>query len=134
MIEHDGSLSRADTSSGNNHSFNATIWAQTASHFTKPIIDLATAAKARKDRLAAAKTENPTFNMTESDVRFSFIETALYLSVMANGTADTAVTSWVDKLFQQERLPIEEGWTTPKGEIGATMILGLVGQLGTAAK
>jgi hypothetical protein len=132
VIEHDGSLSRADTFFGDNHSFNASIWAQTASHFTKSTIDLRTAAKARKARLAAAKAENPEFNMSDGDVQASFIETALYLNVMSNETGVTAVTEWVQILFQEERLPIEAGWKRPKGEIGVATILGLIGLLGAA--
>ncbi|KAJ0133793.1 Cytochrome P450 monooxygenase aflV [Fusarium oxysporum f. sp. albedinis] len=34
VIEHDGSLSRSDIFFGDNHSFNETIWALTASHLT----------------------------------------------------------------------------------------------------
>ncbi|KAK7184431.1 hypothetical protein DPSP01_011064 [Paraphaeosphaeria sporulosa] len=132
LIEHDGSLSRADIFSGDNHSFNATIWASTASHFTSPTISLATAAKARKARLAAAQAANPQFNMSDGDKQASMIETALYLNVMSNETGVTAVTAWVQKLFTQERLPIEEGWKRPKGEIGVPTILGLVGLIGVA--
>ena len=133
MIEHDGSLSRNDIFFGDNHSFNKTIWAQTASHFTKATIDLGTAAKARKDRLAAAKAANPQFNMSSGDVQASYIESALYLNVMSNETGTTAVTQWVKTLFQEERLPIEQGWKRPKGEITVATILGLVGLLGVAS-
>lgn len=132
MIEHDGSLSRADIFTGDNYSFNSTIWAQTASHFTSPTISLSTAAKARNARLAAVQAENPQFNMTDGDRQASMIETALYLNVMSNETGVTAVTDWVQKLFTQERLPIEEGWKRPKGEIGVPTILGLIGLIGVA--
>ncbi|KAJ4353497.1 uncharacterized protein N0V89_005227 [Didymosphaeria variabile] len=130
LIEHDGSLSRNDIFFGDNHSFNKTIWAQTASHFTKATIDLGTVAKARKDRLAAAKAANPQY---EGDEQASFIESALYLNVMSNETGVTAVTKWVKTLFQEERLPIEQGWKRPKGEITVATILGLVGLLGVAS-
>ncbi|KAF9730992.1 hypothetical protein PMIN02_008527 [Paraphaeosphaeria minitans] len=129
LIEHDGSLSRADIYFGDNHSFNATIWAQTASHFTSPIISLATAAKAHKARLAAAQIENPQFNMSASDVQASMIETALYLSVLSNDTGATAVSAWVQKVFTEEKLPIKEGWKRPEGEISVSTLTALVGKL-----
>lgn len=71
--------------------------------------------------------------MSSGDVQASFIETALYLNVMSNETGLTAVTEWVKVLFQEERLPVEEGWKRPKGEIGVPTILGLIGMLGVAS-
>lgn len=138
VIEHDGSLSRADTFSGDNHSFNSTIWGQTFSHFTDPIISISTAAKARATRLTAAEAENPQWNFTATDTQNSMIETALYLSVLSNGTlgngaAATAVREWLDVLFTEERLPIEEGWTRPAGEITGAAILQLVQLIGAAS-
>ncbi|EHK96198.1 putative sterigmatocystin biosynthesis peroxidase stcC [Glarea lozoyensis 74030] len=59
IIEHDGSLSRADIFSGDNHSFNPAIWASVAAFFTEPTISIATSAAARKARLAAAAAVNP---------------------------------------------------------------------------
>ena len=103
-IEHDGSLSRADAALGDNHSFNATIFAGVTAHFVDETISIATAAAARAARLAAARAENPAFNMTASDLQFSFIETALYLSVFksGNGTSNSSVVArrdWVKTLF-----------------------------------
>ena len=40
------------------------------------------------------------FNMTASDVQFSLIESALYLSVFADGT-DGANRDWVHVLFSE---------------------------------
>lgn len=101
VIEHDGSLSRADIYFGDNHSFNSTIWGTVASYFTEDTIDVPTAARARAARLAAAAKENPEFNMTSSGVNFSLIESALYLSVFNNGSSSTAVTEWVKVMFRK---------------------------------
>lgn len=101
VIEHDGSLSRADIYFGDNHSFNATIWGTVASYFTEDTIDVKTAARARAARLAAAAKENPEFNLTSSGVNFSLIESALYLSVFNNGSSSTAVTEWVKVMFRK---------------------------------
>ncbi|RKL00196.1 hypothetical protein BFJ68_g12881 [Fusarium oxysporum] len=101
LIEHDGSLSRADIFFGDNHSFNETIWASTASHFTEPTISIATAAKARKERLKAAEAANPEFSLPADLQQFSFIETALYLSVFGNLNDGNAKTEWVKTLFRK---------------------------------
>ncbi|KAK3380963.1 Chloroperoxidase [Podospora didyma] len=101
VIEHDGSLSRADTYFGDNHSFNATIWNQTRSFFTEETISLATAAKARSARLwAAAAAVNPTFNLPLNDMKSSILETALYLIIFGNDTQGDAKTQWVRILFE----------------------------------
>lgn len=123
IIEHDGSLSRADIYFGDNHSFNATIWGTVASHFTEDTIDIKTAARARADRLTAAAKANPEFNLTSDGTNFSFIESALYLSVFNNGSLTTAVTEWVKVMFQEERLPFEEGFTRSDGIVSTVGIL-----------
>lgn len=145
VIEHDGSLSRADIYFGDNHSFNATIWGTVASFFTEDTIDVTTAARARASRLAAAAKENPEFNLTSSGVNFSLIESALYLSVFNNGSSSTAVTEWVKVMFrksapyhvftrymtieltrddaEEERLPFEEGFTRPESIVSTAGIL-----------
>ncbi|GJC90821.1 putative sterigmatocystin biosynthesis peroxidase stcC [Colletotrichum liriopes] len=99
IIEHDGSLSRNDIHFGDNHSFNRTIWESVASYFTDSTISIPTAAKARVARLQAAATANPEFNLTADGAQFSFIETALYLSVFGNLNDGNARTEWVRVLF-----------------------------------
>ncbi|KAF4446565.1 hypothetical protein F53441_9792 [Fusarium austroafricanum] len=133
VIEHDGSLSRADIFFGDNHSFNETIWASTASHFTESTISIPTAAKARKERLAAAKAVNPEFKLDADGTRFSLIETALYLSVFGNLQDGNAKTEWVKTLFQEERVPFEEGFKRSETMITAAGILGLVAKVAAAS-
>ncbi|KAG6357818.1 hypothetical protein INS49_013697 [Diaporthe citri] len=133
IIEHDGSLSRADIYFGDNHSFNATIWGTVASFFTEDTIDVKTAARARAARLAAASKENPEFNLTSSGVNFSLIESALYLSVFNNGSSSTAVTEWVKVMFQEERLPYEEGFTRPESIVSTTGILAKQAEIAAAS-
>ncbi|KAM0269064.1 hypothetical protein ACHAQH_009829, partial [Verticillium albo-atrum] len=99
VIEHDGSLSRNDIYFGDNHSFNRTIWDSVASHFTNRTISIQTAAAARKARLQAAAAANPEFNLNADGVQFSFIETALYLSIFGNVNDGNAVTKWVRVMF-----------------------------------
>ncbi|KAK3328253.1 Chloroperoxidase [Cercophora scortea] len=125
VIEHDGSLSRNDVASGDNHTFAPEIWATVAAHFTEDTISIETAAQARKDRLAAAPKLNPAFSMSDDDKRFSFIETSLYLRVFGHGTDGHAKTQWVRTLFEHERLPFEEGFTRSKTPLTVLELLDL---------
>jgi hypothetical protein len=99
--------------------------------------------------------------MTASDVQFSLIESALYLSVFADGTGG-ANRDWVHVLFSefnifmcrsipvdlgcwestltglmnhtaQERLPYAEGWTRPTEELTTTSVLTMAAQVGAAS-
>jgi hypothetical protein len=119
VIEHDASLSRADTSSGDNHSFNETIWNETKSYFFSSssssssegalgdsnnddnTITLAEAAAARAVRLKTAAATNPAFAMTEGDDQASLFETAFYLLVFGTGdrTGMEARMDWVRAMF-----------------------------------
>ncbi|KAF6828103.1 hypothetical protein CPLU01_08700 [Colletotrichum plurivorum] len=133
IIEHDGSLSRKDTYFGDNHSFDQEIWASVASHFTESTISIPTAAKARAARLQAAAAANPDFSLDANGVQFSFIETALYLSIFGNLVDGNANTEWVKVLFEQERLPFQEGFARSETPVTAAGILGLVSKVAAAS-
>ena len=100
-LEHDASLSRNDYYLGNDHSFDATIWNQTASHFVNDTISFTQAAVARLTRIATAYSENPQFNMTPSEHTSSYFETAYYMSVFGNLTTGNAVTEFVEIMFSK---------------------------------
>ncbi|KAK2002644.1 Cloroperoxidase [Colletotrichum falcatum] len=133
IIEHDGSLSRNDIYFGDNHTFNLTIWESVLSYFTDSTISIPTAAKARVARLQAAAIANPKFNLTADGAQFSFIETALYLSVFGNLDDGNARTEWVRVLFEKERLPFEEGFSRSTTPITAAGILALVSKVVAAS-
>lgn len=118
IIEHDGSLSRHDISSGDNHTFSPTLWAHTSSQFTDETISIPLSARVRGERLAAAQAENPEFKMSADDIRFSFIETASYQLVFGQGLGGNARTEWVRMLFEEEKLPVESGWTRSARVLG----------------
>lgn len=105
MIEHDGSLSRNDIFFGDNHSFNPAIFGGVAAHFTQRTISIATAAKARTDRIAAARAANPQFVFTSRENQFSLFESALYLRTFGRGTAGEARRDWVEIMFRESILP-----------------------------
>ncbi|KAF8853286.1 Cloroperoxidase [Acephala macrosclerotiorum] len=132
VIEHDGSLSRADIYFGDNHSFNSSIWNSVASHFTSPNISLTTAITARSARLAAAAAVNPAFNMSSTDVEFSAIETALYMSVFSTNSSSVgsvARRDWVQTLFVEEKLPSELGWSRPAEQLTTAGLLTLTEEI-----
>jgi len=112
VIEHDGSLSRNDIFFGDNHSFNPAIFNKVAAHFTKKTISIETAAKARTDRIAAARAANPRFNFTANENQFSLFESALYLRTFGRGTEGEARRDWVEVMFRESRLSSTVGART----------------------
>lgn len=130
VIEHDGSLSRADTITGDANSFNAPIWDTVKAHFTGPTIDIATMATARKDRLAAAQAANPEFNLTPAQVKTSFGESAFILGVLGNDFVNPQTsTVFMNTIFQQERFPFGEGFQTSPVKITGDMVDGLAARI-----
>jgi len=135
VIEHDGSLSRNDAHSGDNHSFDPQAWATVTRHFAGggggggggggETVSIETAAAARKARVEAAAATNPAFEMDEAAVRFSLIETCLYLYVFGRGVEGEARTEWVRVLFEQERLPFQEGFARSPSMLTIAGILAL---------
>ncbi|KAK8118746.1 uncharacterized protein PG998_003372 [Apiospora kogelbergensis] len=119
IIEHDASLSRGDwlDGKGDNHKFDAAIWTNTAAHFTGDTISIEDMAKARAAAVARANATNPAFNFGAAQLQGSTLECSLILGVFGDMTDGNANTKQVRTLFEQERLPFEEGWTKPKERI-----------------
>ncbi|KAL8799516.1 MAG: hypothetical protein Q9182_005825 [Xanthomendoza sp. 2 TL-2023] len=126
--EFDGSLSRSDLALGDNHSFNETIWNSVAAHFHNTTISIATAAKAHKDRFAAAQAANKEFTGTADAGRGT---TALYLLVMRGQFRETK-TRFVQIFFRQDRIPFNEGWRRSNRTITMEELNGLVEKIKAA--
>ena len=130
VIEHDGSLSRADTVTGNANSFDAPIWDTVKAHFTGPTIDINTMAAARKDRIAAAMAANPEFSLTPAQVKTSFAESAFILGTLGNNFENPQTsTVFMNTIFQQERFPFGEGFQTSPTKITGDQVDGLAARL-----
>jgi len=99
ILEHDASLSRGDYYFGNDYSFNQTIFDETKSYWTTPIIDVKQAASARLARVHTSNTTNPTFSLTQTGIKFSFGETSAYIIVLGDRTTGTVRRAWVEYLF-----------------------------------
>lgn len=111
VIEHDASLSRADASTGNNYSFNQTIWNTVTAYFAgQQNATIPTAAKAKFNRVQTEAGRDPAFSYGPVQFIFSYGETAIYLSTMGDPTTGSAPVDFVNILFEQERLPYNEGW------------------------
>ncbi|KAK8043106.1 sterigmatocystin biosynthesis peroxidase stcC [Apiospora phragmitis] len=119
-FEHDASLSRAEASSGDALHFDPKVWAQTAGHFGDTgVVSIEAAAEARADRIATARRTDPDFNLTESQTTTTYAESGLYLIVFGDKTNGNARTDWVKSMFEQERLPYNQGWSRPQELISA---------------
>ncbi|KAI4207663.1 MAG: hypothetical protein LQ348_000511 [Seirophora lacunosa] len=93
--------------------------AMTAAHFQNDTISISDAARARKDRFAAAKAVNPEFTPS---ILSSLGETALFLKTMQGQDKETK-TEYVKILFREERIPFDEGYkrsnvTITNGDLG----------------
>lgn len=84
-IEHDGSVSRADAATGDNHSFNKHIFDSYIAQFgDSKIMTTETAGKARMFRIQAAKTANPSFTYGLRQQIISNGETSLILAIFGD--------------------------------------------------
>ncbi|KAF1352026.1 Chloroperoxidase, partial [Delphinella strobiligena] len=111
VIEHDASLSRADNSTGNDYSFNQTIWNTVTNYFSgQTNATIPTAAKAKFNRVTTEAGRDPDFSYGPIQFILSYGESALYLSTMGDPVTGSAPVEFVQSLFEEERLPYEEGW------------------------
>jgi len=115
LIEHDASLSRADASTGNNYSFNQTIWDTVLAYYSgMSSTSIPVASKARFNRVRTEAARDPDFSYSPVQFILSYGETALYLSTMGDPITGVAPLEYVRSLFEQEKLPYELGWQPPK--------------------
>lgn len=114
FIEHDASLSRADASTGDGHSFNQTIWDTVLAYYNESnMATIPAAAKARYNRVLVEKARDPDFSFGPTQMLFQIAETALYLSAMGDPITGEAPIEYVRSLIEQEKLPYELGWRPP---------------------
>lgn len=142
IIEHDGSLSRADFAvTGDAKTFNETVWGETRGYLEAgavgavgSTVDYKTMASARSQRLATAKATNPTFNLTSSQVTVSLGESAVILGTLGGSfTEPAAPLDWMKVVFEEERLPFKEGFNTSSAPITTAQVLGLSQLIATSS-
>ncbi|KAH8891723.1 Cloroperoxidase [Thozetella sp. PMI_491] len=128
VIEHDASLSRDDTATGDALNFNAAIWNQTLTHFPDDIITIKQAAEARAARISASRLSNPEFNLTVGGANGSFGENMLYMMLFGDPTSDvgTANKQFLRILVEQDRIPYQEGFVRSEQPLTTAQLLALI--------
>lgn len=110
-IEHDASMSRQDAALGNDQPFYNPNWQQYISFFDgKTTTDVPTASEAKFARYNDSLTRNPQFTYGVREAILSYGENAIYLQVMSDPVSGKANVEYVKTLFEQEKLPFEQGW------------------------
>ncbi|KAJ0158997.1 putative sterigmatocystin biosynthesis peroxidase stcC [Colletotrichum tanaceti] len=139
VIEHMGSLSRADAFTGDAKSFNAAVWAETRGYLEegaaasgKGTVDIKTMATARSKRIATARATNPAFSLTARQVTISLGESAVILGTFGQSyTAPAAPLEWLAVVFEKERMP--EGWTKSETQITVEQVMSLSALINAAS-
>jgi hypothetical protein len=99
VIEHEGSISRSDFALGDDFRFNPVFFAEAASYFAKPTINVNDAANARLARMTTMKTLNPKFSLNDAGLSGSFLEQSFYLSIFGDPYVGVARSDWVKYWF-----------------------------------
>ena len=132
FIEHDGSLSRAPFHvAGDDHTFRQDIFDQVLSFFsndTNATTSIDEASKAHLHRVQV-DSKSPDFSYGSKQTFLALGETALYLMALGDPTTGTGPLDYVRILFEQERIPYNEGWRTPKTEIELANTLAMVNKI-----
>ncbi|KAF9063470.1 Peroxidase, family 2-domain-containing protein [Rhodocollybia butyracea] len=111
VLEHDVSLSRQDIALGNNIVFDSSIF-ETLKN-SNPGVDyynITSAAKVMDQRLIEATAVNPNLTNTQKEFIIRSNESGFYIGLIGNITTGVAPKQYVQILFEEERLPIAEGW------------------------
>ncbi|THU80856.1 Cloroperoxidase [Dendrothele bispora CBS 962.96] len=146
-IEHDASISRSDTSLGDSLSFNQTLFNLFLSQSNpgKDVYDPVSAGHVQHDRLQDSIERNPNVTNTIKEFMQRSLESALYLGAMGDPMTGIApknslpslvsvdarwTPTFVDVLFQEERIPYAEGWERSSIPINSTMFNNIATQIG----
>ncbi|KAF2176943.1 Cloroperoxidase [Zopfia rhizophila CBS 207.26] len=113
VLEHDASLSRSDAFFGSNRAFNQTIFNETRRYWTAPTLDIKMLANAKLARQIESRAFNPNYTFTSLAESFSLGEVSSFVVMFGDIQAGTANRSFVEYLFENERLPSDLGWTMP---------------------
>ena len=115
-VEHDVSLSRRDFAQGDNHTPQKDLIADlVGSSSNGNEITTDDFVKLRQKRLVQQKQDNENLKFGAFENRVACGEIALIQSVFGSGRGRFDIpVSYVKALFEEERLPIREGWTRRK--------------------
>ncbi|USW55097.1 Putative chloroperoxidase [Septoria linicola] len=125
VLEHDGSLSRSDAYFGNNHVFNQTIFNEAKKYWTEDVITREHMANSKLARQLQSKASNPEYCFTESVEHFSVGEILAPFIAFGDRESVTVNRRLVEYFFENERLPVELGWTRTDQVVSLSDILRL---------
>ncbi|KAK9781100.1 putative peroxidase [Seiridium cardinale] len=118
-FEHDASLSRVDVSlGGDGHTFDQPTFDRFLAHFNdSEYVTLEIAAKARMAAVNYSRVTNPTFLYTWQQRITSYGETIKYMRTLVENKTGLTPLRFVKVLFEEERIPFNEGWRTATNQI-----------------
>lgn len=103
ILEHDGSLSRADAYWDDSQVFNATVYAETLSVLGQGVnVTLESAAAARVMRVKNSAATNPSFYLNATNDAISIGETAAYLLAFGDPVSGQAPLDRVRMMFGEK--------------------------------
>ncbi|KFX95943.1 hypothetical protein V495_00242 [Pseudogymnoascus sp. VKM F-4514 (FW-929)] len=129
VLEHDASLSRVDDFFGNNHAFDQETFDETRVWWTGPVLDANMLANGKLARQLASKSKNPEYTFTANTEQFSLGEVGAPIIVFGDLESATVEKNLIDFFFENERLPVELGWTKKENAVtleDITRITGIV--------
>ncbi|KAH5153695.1 hypothetical protein HBH69_125080 [Parastagonospora nodorum] len=110
-IEHDGSLSRKDIDLGGNEKLDADTFKQTLGFYKGASnIGLDEVAAARWGRVQNSKTRNSKVQYGDAQRFPSYFESSAYYQLFKDPNSSKARVDWIKVFFQEERMPVNEGW------------------------
>lgn len=131
-IEHDVSLSRADRIEGDPVSIHPPSLQQLLGHpGTKDTMALTEWGKLRKERYERSKAQNPNLDYGTQQQFFGNAEAAAFAAIFGQGVTYSTPTSYIHAMFDEERLPLKEGWKPrwlPLLVPEALILVGIVGR------
>ncbi|TVY56695.1 putative sterigmatocystin biosynthesis peroxidase [Lachnellula suecica] len=111
VLEHDASLSRTDAFFGNNHVFNQTVFNTTLAYWPNEVITANDLANSKLFRQIVSRSTNPTYSFGANVEPFSIGEVSAPIIAFGDMEAGTCNKTFVTYFFENERLPVELGWS-----------------------
>ena len=129
IVEHDVSLSRRDIAQGDNTTPQPDLIADILSASSDgKVITVSDFAKLRQKRYARQKEDNPKLEFGSKQLLPASAEIALLLKVFGKG--DVVPVEYMKAWFQDQRLPIDEGWKRRRWwTVGVAEVFALAGKI-----
>lgn len=101
LLEHDGSLSRADAYFGDNHVFNETVFDESMTFWVGDVLDAKALAMSKLGRQVSSKSKNPTYRFTSSVESFSLGEVSAPIIAFGDLATSTVNRTLVEYFFRK---------------------------------